>query len=291
MEMVISFFVFWTTFFTVEAAQGWWTRTKNPLEERLQRLLQFDAPSSTRLEEPLAVDGPHEKALKESLILAGFRRKSDLKQLLFFKRLCLALPFGATLLLAFMGFRAGEVLFTGALLIFVFILLPRLWILHAIFKRRKEIEGHLADALDLFVLCLEAGLSFESALLRVAEEEKRVSNQMSRELLSTHQEIRVGKTREEALKNLAWRTRVADIQILVGAILQSLKLGTSLGKTLRIQADVLRKKKRERIRAEILKTPVKLIFPLLFLIFPTLLIVILGPSLVSIFRHMSEVGH
>jgi tight adherence protein C len=124
----------------------------------------------------------------------------------------------------------------------------------------------------------------------VAEEEKRVSTHVSRELNLTNREILAGRSREQALRNLASRCGLQDLNAIVGAILQSIKLGTSLVKTLKVQAEVLRKKRRERIRAQILKTPVKLIFPLLFFIFPTLLIVILGPSLINIFRQLSQVG-
>ena len=140
------------------------------------------------------------------------------------------------------------------------------------------------------MVALEAGLSFDAALVRIGEEQRRVSTHISREFLYTNQEILVGKSREQALKGLAERCGIDEVDSMVRAVLQSNKLGTSLVKTLRIQSESLRKKRRQDIHAQILKAPVKLIFPLLFFIFPTLVIIILGPSIVQIFRHLSTNG-
>ncbi len=285
-----AIFVFWTSFFAVLSVKDWWERKTNSLDSRLARI--FGAREETLEEELLLpASGPLKgKQLQNILAMAGLRRKSDLHKIVWLKRIStgVSILFAAALFL--IDLPIGKIVVLGSFFCFVSILIPRFWIYRSIFKRRKEIERSLPDALDLFILCLEAGLSFDAALVRVSKEMRRVSSHLSRELTFAHQEILVGRSKEEALKNLAKRSGVEEMSILAGAILQSIKLGTNLVKTLKIQADVMRKKRREHVRAEILKTPVKLIFPLLLFIFPTLLIVILAPSLVEIFRHLNEVG-
>ena len=286
---VCAIFVFWTGFFAVLSARDWWERRRASLDSRLRRLFQPVTAEAAQdlLLHPEAFNG---KGLQKTLALAGLKRKSDFKKMVLIKQICFALPLVLVTFLFLIGLPLIKIVIMSALVFLIFILIPRFWILRTIFKRRREIEKNLPDALDLFILCLEAGLSFDGALVRVAEETRRVSTHLSRELTSTHHEILAGRSREEALRNLGERAGVEDLKTLVGAILQSIKLGTSLVKTLRIQAEVIRKKRKERIRAEILKTPVKLIFPLLLFIFPTLLIVILAPSLVEVFRHLGEVS-
>ncbi|MBI4115841.1 MAG: type II secretion system F family protein [Candidatus Omnitrophica bacterium] len=290
MAAAISILVFWTTFFFTLGTKRWWFRnTTDVVTERLNHLFQPQAEQSQELlvspQEDL-----HTKQLKRTLLLAGMRRRSDLEKVVYLKKACRAGAIMFVIFLLLAGFPLKQVLLVGFPVFAIALILPRFLLIRLIIKRRKEIERNLPDVLDLLVLCLEAGLSLDSAFVRVAEEERRVSTQTSRELLLTNQEILAGKPRDEALRNLAWRCGIPDLNSLVGAILQSMKLGTSLVKTLRIQADVIRKKRKERIRAQILKTPVKLIFPLLLFIFPTLLIVILGPSLINIFRHFDAVG-
>lgn len=285
-----AIFVFWTSFFAVLSAADWWERKTNSLNSRLARI--FGAGKETLEEELLlpASDPLKGKQLQNILAMAGLKRKSDLHKIVRLKRISALLSVLFVVALFMIDLPLEKIVVLSIFLCFISILIPRFWIYRGIFKRRKEIERALPDALDLFILCLEAGLSFDGALVRVSKEMRRVSSHLSRELTFAHQEILVGRSKEEALKNLAKRSGVEEMSILVGAILQSIKLGTNLVKTLKIQADVMRKKRREHIRAEILKTPVKLIFPLLLFIFPTLLIVILAPSLVEIFRHLDEVG-
>ena len=287
----ISILSFWTAFFGAVYARNLWLPEEEPLEARLRRIMGHE---KAAIKSPDLVisrtETPSTRRLRQRLLMSGLHRKSDLDRAVAFRRLCLLIPFVLACLLFFMGFPMPQVFAAGLLFSVIFVVIPRFWMIRTIFKRRRELERHLPNALDLLVLCLEAGLSFDSALVRVAEEQKRVSTQISRELIFTNQEILAGKSREEALRNLAWRTQIEDIKRLVGSIQQSLKLGTSLVKTLRTQAEVLRKKRRERLRALILKTPVKLIFPLMFFIFPILLVVILAPSMINIFRHLSAVG-
>lgn len=284
-EGSIVVFTFWTAFFTAISLKDMIRYRNNSVLNRLGKIAAEEKKDQKVdvQDEPVQINF----GIREKLIKAGLRRRSDLEKFLFFQRICYTVPL-ITLASSFFFLRtsiqtAGLVSFAMAI---IFIVIPRVWLLHAIFKRRKEIKRYLPDTLDLFVVALEAGLSFDSALVRIGEEQRRVSTHISREFLYTNQEILVGKSREQALRGLAQRCGVDEIDSMVRAVLQSNKLGTSLVKTLRIQADTLRKKRRQDIHAQILKAPVKLIFPLLFFIFPTLVIVILGPSLVQIFRHL-----
>ncbi|MDD5671917.1 MAG: type II secretion system F family protein [Candidatus Omnitrophica bacterium] len=289
MTATIPLLVFWTVFFGALAVKNYWLKGNDLPKERLHRFTVNEPLAHVELTVP-AEKSKGADSLRRKLILAGLHRKSDLTAMTRFQRICRLLPVALVLFLFFMGFPKAQIFACGILFAVIFIIVPRLWILRLIFKRRRDIERHFPDTLDLLILCLEAGLSFDSSLVRVAKEQERVSSQISRELNLTNQETLAGKPREVALKNLADRTGVEDIKSIVSAVQQSMKLGTSLVKTLRTQADVMRKKRRERIRADIAKTPVKLIFPLLLFIFPTLLIVILGPSMVNVFRQLSLTG-
>lgn len=288
---LVSIFTFWTLFFTTISVEKIFIRPKDPILMHLEKTLNPSEKEGARvLSEDLSEAVSH-KQIKQKLLLAGLKRKSDLKQFLLFQRIC----FGAPLILLifvffFLRTEIQNVVVLGMLFGAISFAIPRVWLLHTIFKRRKEIAKYFPDTLDLLVVALEAGLSFDAALVRVGEEQRRISTQISRELLFANQQVLVGKSREEALRNLAARCHVEEVDSFVRAVLQSNKLGTSLVKTLRIQAEALRDKRKQQVHAQILKAPVKLIFPLLFFIFPTLLIIILGPSLVQIFRYLKVTG-
>lgn len=288
----ICIFIFWSVFFTTLSLKDLLVREKNPARERFDRM--FHPPVSSD-EKVLIADKGQEtqanKKLREQLLLAGLKRRSDLEKFLLFRRICFTAPFIIAMVTYFLFRIPFETAFLmGICLGIFFIILPRFWLAKQISTHRREIKRYLPDTLDLLVVALDAGLSFDSALVRVGEEQQRVSTHVSRELLYTNHEILIGKPREEALRSLAKRTCVDEMETLIKAVLQSNKLGTSLVKTLRAQSDGLRKKRRQEIHAQILKAPIKLIFPLLFFIFPTLLMVIMGPSLVQIFRYLKFTG-
>lgn len=231
------------------------------------------------------------KATKQKLLYAGLRRQSDFEKFILFQRICYAIPLfviAGGIFLFHMPILVSSFLGVGTGIVCV--LIPRIWLLKAIARRRNEIRRHLPDTLDLFVIALEAGLSFDSALVRVGEEQRRVSTHISREFLFANQQILVGKSREEALRGMAERIGLEEVDGLVRAVIQSNRLGTSLIKTLQIQAETLRKKRRQEIQAQILKAPIKLIFPLMICILPTLGIVIMIPAGVQFLRQLASVS-
>ena len=154
-------------------------------------------------------------------------------------------------------------------------------------RRQKDIQRALPDALDLMVVCVEAGLALNQAMVRVSEEIRHVSHLMSDELALVNLEIRAAVPRDEALRNLAERTGVADLRSLTAMLIQTDRFGTSVAHALRVHSDTMRTKRRQRAEEAAAKTTIKLVFPLATCIFPALFVVILGPALVMIYRTLS----
>ena len=150
--------------------------------------------------------------------------------------------------------------------------------------RQEAITDALPDALDLLTVCVEAGLGINSAFVRIAEEFRLSSPTLSEEFDVVNREMVAGKPRLEALRALADRTGVEDVKSLVAMLIQTERLGTSLAQSLRVHSDSLRVRRRQRAEEAAAKTTIKLVFPLVFLLFPALFIVILGPGVLQILR-------
>ncbi len=166
-------------------------------------------------------------------------------------------------------------------------LLPGIWLGQQIKKRKKNIVKALPDALDLLTISVEAGLAFDSALQRVTEKwETELSKEFKRVLTDT----RLGRARRDALKDMAARTGVDDVQTFTAAVIQAEQLGVSIGKILRIQADQMRVRRRQRAEEAAQKAPIKMLFPMVFLIFPALFVVILGPAIPRLMQGLGSVG-
>ncbi|MCB1908238.1 MAG: type II secretion system F family protein [Rhodocyclaceae bacterium] len=151
-------------------------------------------------------------------------------------------------------------------------------------SRQRELFESFPDALDLLTICVEAGLSLEAALNRVAREISLKSRQLAEELQLVCLEFRAGAGKERALRNLSMRTGVEDIDTLVAMLVQSEKFGTSIGESLRIHSEMLRVKRQQRAEESAAKVAVKLIFPLVLCIFPAIMIVVAGPALIRIVK-------
>jgi len=160
--------------------------------------------------------------------------------------------------------------------------LPPFFLKRTISKRQRELRWGLADALDLMVVSVEAGLGLNAAMMKVSSELKDVHMAVASEFELANLEIRVGRDRDEALRNLAERTGVDDLRSLVAMLIQTDKFGTSIAKGLRVFSDSLRTKRRQRAEQEAQKAAVKLLFPLSCFLFPTLFIAILGPAALNL---------
>lgn len=151
-------------------------------------------------------------------------------------------------------------------------------------ERKREIFEAFPDATDLIIVCIEAGLGTEMAIARTAREMKLRSKELADELELIGVELRMGASRERALRNFAARTGVDEIAMFVAMILQADRFGTSIGDALRVHAEELRIRRRLRAEEQAAKIPLKLLFPLIFGIFPALLLVLLGPAFIQIYR-------
>jgi len=241
-----------------------------------------------RLVPPSAADA---KKLQKQLMQAGYRnpqapaiyRALQLFSMLFFPSAIIVLwmfltrPFNQVMVPALFAFAAG-------------FLLPRFILNRLIASRQLRITWGLADALDLMVITMEAGLGLNAAMLKVCEELKEVHPDISKEFELANLEIRVGRERSEALRNLAERTGVEDLNSLVGMLIQADRFGTSIAKAVRVYSDSLRTKRRQRAEQAAQKAAFKLLLPLGALLFPTMFIVILGPALLNILDMLSGSG-
>jgi tight adherence protein C len=160
--------------------------------------------------------------------------------------------------------------------------LPRYSLRRMIKSRQMRLRWGLADALDLMVVSVEAGLGLNAAIVKVSSELKDVHVDIAEEFELANLEIRVGRERDEALRNLAERTGVDDLRSLVATLIQTDKFGTSIARALRVFSDSLRTKRRQRAEQEAQKAAVKLLFPLACFLFPTLFIAILGPAALNL---------
>jgi tight adherence protein C len=157
--------------------------------------------------------------------------------------------------------------------------LPVLWLGSKIGKRKHEIVKALPDAMDLLTITVEAGMGFDGALQKVAE---KWDNELSRAFAKVVQEMRLGILRREALRNMSYNMDVPDVTSFTAAIIQADQLGVSIAKILRIQSEQMRTKRRQRAEEQANKAPIKMLFPMVFLIFPALFVVLLGPAVLII---------
>jgi tight adherence protein C len=160
-------------------------------------------------------------------------------------------------------------------------MLPQMWLSSMISRRKEAIIKKFPDALDLMSICVDAGLTFDGAMSKVNE---KWDDQLAREFGRVIYEIQLGKSRRQALRDLSDRCDVADVTSFIAAILQADQLGVSIGKVLRIQSEQMRIKRRQRAEEKAHQAPVKMMFPMVFLIFPSMFVVLLGPAGFQVLR-------
>jgi tight adherence protein C len=222
-------------------------------------------------------------------INAGYRGKNA-PIIYFGAKTLLALALPAIYLLV-KGFGGFETVFTQNLVTVLALAalgyyLPNLILHRLIFVRQRELFENFPDALDLMTVCVEAGLGLDAAIGRVGEEMAIKSPITSEEFRMVGLELRAGASREQALRNLAMRTGLEDIDSLVAMLVQSDRFGTSIAESLRVHSESLRTKRRLIAEEKAAKLAVKLLFPLIFTIFPSMLLVLLGPAFINIYRSL-----
>jgi tight adherence protein C len=199
---------------------------------------------------------------------------------------------GWTALLVGLGLLGGGVLaaalgggFLAFLVVVMFVavplLLPRAMVRTRIRERQTAIKRGLPDTLDLLTVSVEAGLGFDQALGKVVE---KTSGPLAEEFRLTMQEIQMGKARRDALKDLGERTGVESMVTFVNSLVQADKLGVGIGNVLRVQSEDMRSRRRQEAEEKAMKAPIKMLFPLIFFIFPSLFVIILGPAVIQLLR-------
>jgi tight adherence protein C len=241
------------------------TSGRDPKLARWSRLLPKSVKDMSRLERRLAGAGIHSTAVTVSLAA-----------------LEIVLPLILALAtLWYFGFRNTNGWMVAALAAIVGYLLPGLYVDYRTSERRKAIRNGLPDVIDLLIVCLEAGSSLDQAVVKATDELGIAYPALAEELRVVTTETRAGKPRLEAFKNLAQRTKVEDIRALVAMLVQTDRFGTSVAKALRIMASEMRTKRRQTAEERAAKVGVKLVFPLVFCLFPALFVVMLGPAVLQ----------
>ena len=272
-----------------------------PLEQRLKRL--SDESGSDELaseaqwhERVLAMAGPIGKLalpkggwershLRTRFMNAGLRNASA-PALYFAAKTVLTFMLPA-LFLSYLGLWHGAatsqlVLLGITLAAAIGYYLPTIVLSHIIKLRQRDLFENFPDALDLMIVCIEAGLSLDAVIARAGEEVRINSPALADELHLVTLELRAGASREQALRNLALRSGIEEIDALVAMLIQADRFGTSIADSLRVQSESLRSKRRLRAEEAAAKIPTKMLFPLIFCVFPALLVVLLGPAVLSI---------
>jgi tight adherence protein C len=169
-------------------------------------------------------------------------------------------------------------------------LVPGLWVSRRVARRKREIQNGLPDALDLLLVSLEAGAGMDQSIVKVSNELHRPYPALTTEFRRIVTEIRAGRPRSEALRQFAERTKVEDVRSLVLTMIQTDKFGTSVGQALRTHAEAARVKRRQRAEERAQKLGVKMVFPLVFCLFPAMFVIVLGPSVLRIIRTLGQLA-
>jgi tight adherence protein C len=259
-------------------------RRRQAQAERLTSIIQA-------LGEKVEVGHRDTSALRMRLIQAGYPQASAVP-LYLGARIGLPMTLGGSLMLLLPALGqswVSAVLLSVWAALFGFIA-PTFIVRSRIARRQKQMQKALPDALDLLVVCVEAGLGLNQAMVRVAEEIERVSPVLSEQVGLVNLEIRAGTPRDEAFRHLGDRTGLQDIKSLMAMLIQTDRFGTSIAQALRTHAETMRTKRRQRAEEAAAKTTIKLVFPLVLFIFPALFVIILGPAVIQIIETLGSLG-
>ena len=229
-------------------------------------------------------DRSMQNQLRLSLIQAGFRSDKALYNYLAAKVLLPLVLVGIYLATNFLYRLTSDVLIYVIFLAALGFLLPNFWLTLTTRARQKRIFKGLPDALDLMVVCVEAGLGLDMTFKRVGEEIRMICPDLSEEFSLTNLEVRAGKARDEAFRNMALRANTPEVHNLITVLTQTSRFGTSLATALRVHADAMRIKRRQIAEETAAKSTVKMVFPLVLFIFPAIFVVLIGPGAIRIIK-------
>jgi tight adherence protein C len=230
------------------------------------------------------------RRLQERLSWAGYHDPRALRYFLGAKIGCLILFGGSYFLLGIIIQRVlTHVVPVSIFLGLVGCFIPDFWLRMRMQARQRAVLHALPNALDLLMVCIEAGLGFDAAVARVAERPEVRGSPLHQEMLRMHLEVRAGRPREEALRGLGERTGVEEVKALVGAFIQAERLGTSLGKTLRIHAESARVQRRLRAEERAHLAPLKMLFPTVVFLFPVFFLVTFAPAMLKLLAALTAI--
>jgi tight adherence protein C len=249
---------------------------------------------TTRLGQYSAPKGEEELThRKKKLLVAGYRKPNA--PIVFYGlkiMLAVVLPSAVFIVLMLLGVPVRKMAMLVLLLTLALVgfYVPDMWVRLAIARRQEKITDGFPDALDMMVVCVEAGMGLDQAIKRVSDEMKLNYRIISEEFGLMNLELRAGRSRQDAMRNLAARTDVEDVKSLVTLLIQTDRFGTSIAQALRVHSDSMRTKRRQRAEERAMKLPVKLLFPLLLFIFPSLFVAVIGPGAIQIYRVLIKGG-
>lgn len=301
MLYVLFFLVFLTTNLLIVTLFEVLTRKKRLLKSRLEKmsenkkedeLNELNKPLKDRILKPLMEVTSSKMGrllpqkgiddIEKKLILAGNPGNLGPYEFVFIQIiLCIIFAIGGALLVHTVNFGYIMVIFGGALFAVFGFNLPKLYLKNKTQQRQKDIQRNLPDVIDLLTVSVEAGLGFDSAIAKVTT---KVKGEIAKEFTIVLKEIKMGKARRDALKDMVSRTQVDDLSNFIGAVVQADQLGVSMGNMLRIQSGQMRVNRRQRAEEKAMKAPIKMLFPMVFFIFPCIFIVLLGPALIQLFK-------
>jgi tight adherence protein C len=258
----------------------------------ISRLLHPDGQTVRQIVKPFEKVLPRSakevSVVQKRLIRAGYRKDSAVN--LFYGEKILV-PLTLSFLATATGLYQLSPFFVYAICVGLGFLAPDFWLSNRIAARQRLIRLGLPEALDLLVICSEAGLSLDQSLLRVSQEMKLSQPEVADEFGLMMLEQKAGRPRDEALKGLADRTDIDSIRALTNTLIQADTFGTSIAKTLRVYSDTMRTQRRQQAEEQAAKTTVKLVFPLVFFIFPSLFVVVLGPAMIKMAEGFKAFGN
>jgi len=276
----------------------------SPLRRRVERLRDDRdarnggfAASLVRIMQPLSAyllpRGEGEQSRVQQLLIRAGYRSAGAAPLFYASKAALMLLFPVTVLLLaplFPRFSSATVWFGAIGAAFFGSLLPSIWLDRAVTVRQRDLRAAFPDALDLLVVCVESGLGLAPALQRVADELMVSHPELGAELASVNAEMRAGVERTQALKNLSARTGLDDIRGLVALLVQTMRFGTSVADALRVYSEEFRDKRMQAAEEQAAKIGTKMVFPLVFCLFPSFFLVAIGPAVLRLVEVLSQIG-
>jgi len=251
-------------------------RENAPFKERIEQALG-------RLSKAIPLSPAEASKSRAWLMQAGYRQSRH--ETIYFGLRVFGALLGLVTVIVASGFDSPYLLIGMPALGF---LLPRFVLKRMIRERQRRIRVALADALDLTVICMEAGLSLDQAMARVGQDLRYAHSDLSDEFYLVNLEMRAGKPRPEALRNLAERTGVDDLRALVGVLIQTDRFGTSVAQALRVHSDALRTERRQRAEEQAAKTTIKMIPALVVFVLPSMFFVTLGPAVIGLIHTLAS---